>query len=66
MDGAGAIKLQRGFQRLKNDIVNLALRRAKLAVYREGSGDIARIAAIFATSVNQHQIAIAQFASFSV
>ena len=60
--GAGAEQFKRAFQRGEHNVVNLALCRGEFAADREGAGDIAGIAFVFAARVNQHQIARAHFA----
>ncbi len=45
--------------RSTDQIVQRALRRREAAVDREGAGDIGRVAAVFGTGIDQHQLAIA-------
>ncbi|SSL84585.1 Uncharacterised protein [Klebsiella pneumoniae] len=51
--GARPIEFQRGLQRFEHNVVDLALRRGKFTVYREGAGNVPGIAAILAAGVNQ-------------
>ena len=55
LETALKLELQRGFKRFKNDVINFALRGGELTVHREGTGNVARIALIFAACINQHQ-----------
>ena len=54
------IQFERCLKGFENNVVNRALCRREFTVHREGTGDVPRIALIFATGVNQHQIAVAQ------
>ena len=46
--------------RCQNDIVNIALGRAKTAAYRVGAGNIRRVILQLAARINQHQLLLQQ------
>ena len=59
---AGFQCVHTGELRVKNSLIHIALRPGEFAVNREGARDVAGVAFVFATGVNQQQIAVLHFA----